>query len=1257
MSSLKSKLSNLVVVSRRDTSIFTTVNNNHISIVNWVEKNQLKNFFNGSSLSIEFNLNVDFARIENILLKTKNNDELNEVLDYLQAPISKALKNKLMQDFSSFKDELISYVLNYLENIKSKLLQIQRKAKDILKDKGTWNLYLTRYFLKGVTPYRKQVINSPLVLYPVEITSENGKLILTKTNEENEMNEKLIVFLQRDIGKQKKTISDFKTTNNVSNIKRSLEEIIESEIQVSNKGKMDFVAETSNDIANTYNDLYIEDRICLGIYEPSGGKLKEDLEVILNAESHLDIFNKIPTVTIDQIHNSELNSEPILQIDKLDLYQRHAVRASLTDNTIIQGPPGTGKSEVISNIIANLLFFQKDVMMVSEKVAALDVLKKRLKALSVFMLVMYKNDKIEFYDSIVELANFIGNSWIHNKKNIEHDNVPIWKNIKALKDFKKSIKRYDEFVNFKYANLSYIDFINELKSIGGIQALKSVDESGILNIFQDYCNQFNLEIQEFLNFLNDYCDFIDKYELNNKQKYDLFLNSVYELKKYFDNFSINLDDDFSIENIVNNSDELHQYLSSKLGYQKVLKHNPFKFYNDVNLFKEIKRDCIGLINNRFFEEFDDYVGSIKAFLNVFDLAKTSHKKFIFDTFVKELKIVNKKPSSKMFYSKKLSKNDYLVLGYMKKIDDLKLDEYSDFQFIIENQEMFNPLGILYFFNKNIFDRKFFEFISKNFHILNLDLYLLNKNFNVDHLLFNKLLELNKIKHIFDSHFPEFTDDKLFQEIIDESKSIMWKNYDSYIAEVVRNNLIEKLSKLSSHDKQFVQKAINVASSKRRPPIFKYIQEYHLALKQLFPIWIARPDQVSLFVPLRRSYFEYGIYDEASQMFLERAYPLLFRSNINIVAGDDKQLKPSSFFLTRNEDEEDNDYELDDLDTEVSLLDRAQATSWNQIMLQNHYRSDSKELIEFSSTYIYDGKLNYATKNNFSNFSALEVVNSNGYFDDGKNKEEASDVISILEKYIDRYKTILVITFNANQATYINSLLMNNKINNKKVIDKYLSGQIDVINIENVQGNEADLVVLSICYGKKNDNDKIRANFGPIIQSGGKNRLNVAITRAKSKMIVVKSLTAGDISETKNENLETFKKFIAFLDKYEKVNYSKTKVDIPPFDNPFKNELFEYIDKYVSKQGLKVLANFNIGNKNIDIVIMDKNYKKVLLGIQTNNWIYHYGSLKTLKDIENQYFLESRDYKMFRVFEHEWCINKRNVLEKILYALKASLEFN
>ncbi|MDE7088017.1 MAG: DUF4011 domain-containing protein, partial [Malacoplasma sp.] len=403
-------------------------------------------------------------------------EEFLKICENISFSLPPSKLNLLNANFKKNKDEVISLVLKYLSNLKTKFLSLQRSALQILKNSGSWNLYLTRYFLKGLTPVKFQSIKAPIILIQVEIVEEHGNLFIRK-KEEKELNQKLVVFLQRETGKNDKLISEYeKTTKDVVELKKDLEEILNLEFPIIKKNEdLRFVKETSTNVANNFKELFIEDSVCLGIFEPGGGSLKNDLEHIISSNSYKDIFESPPKTSIEQIKDEETNDFPIIQIDKLDVYQRYAVRSSLKDNTVIFGPPGTGKSEVISNIIANVLFNSKDVMMVSEKAAALEVLKKRLKSLSIFMLLIYDvNNKKEFFDSIQNLAKFIGNSWLVDNGNIYKDEIKeekIRDTLLEAKNFKNLIHKFEELKKFKHNNQTYIDFLNDVIKIGNFKTL------------------------------------------------------------------------------------------------------------------------------------------------------------------------------------------------------------------------------------------------------------------------------------------------------------------------------------------------------------------------------------------------------------------------------------------------------------------------------------------------------------------------------------------------------------------------------------------------------------------------------------------------------------------------------------------------------------------------------------------------------------------------------------------------------------------
>jgi superfamily I DNA and/or RNA helicase len=200
-------------------------------------------------------------------------------------------------------------------------------------------------------------------------------------------------------------------------------------------------------------------------------------------------------------------------------------------------------------------------------------------------------------------------------------------------------------------------------------------------------------------------------------------------------------------------------------------------------------------------------------------------------------------------------------------------------------------------------------------------------------------------------------------------------------------------------------------------------------------------------------------------------------------------------------------------------------------LNNHYRSVSEQLIYFSSRYFYNDELICISKNGIFK-KTIDVYQENGIYDreNGINEAEAHRVIQCLLQSFEQYHSVIVVTFNIKQAEYIQGLASANAD-----LRQHLENlSLKVRSLENVQGDEADLVIISATFGK-DKNNKFLQNFGPINQDGGKNRINVMVSRAKEKMIVIKSFLSSDITNDNNENALIFKNFISYVEQLQDGN--------------------------------------------------------------------------------------------------------------------------
>ena len=155
MNNLKGKASTLISVSRRDSSVFTPLNSYHLAIGNLINKNEFLKFFESKETTLKVNLFSDSTinEIRNQLLNTNNYKNFLTILNQFGINVSTSKLKKLSEEFNAeLKLEIIDNALNFAKTFNQKLMALNRKANEICKNKGTWNLFLTRFFLKGVTP-------------------------------------------------------------------------------------------------------------------------------------------------------------------------------------------------------------------------------------------------------------------------------------------------------------------------------------------------------------------------------------------------------------------------------------------------------------------------------------------------------------------------------------------------------------------------------------------------------------------------------------------------------------------------------------------------------------------------------------------------------------------------------------------------------------------------------------------------------------------------------------------------------------------------------------------------------------------------------------------------------------------------------------------------------------------------------------------------------------------------------------------------
>ncbi len=313
----------------------------------------------------------------------------------------------------------------------------------------------------------------------------------------------------------------------------------------------------------------------------------------------------------------------------------------------------------------------------------------------------------------------------------------------------------------------------------------------------------------------------------------------------------------------------------------------------------------------------------------------------------------------------------------------------------------------------------------------------------------------------------------------------------------------------------------LTKKKRIWPVRRLLAEFDSEVFRLLPCWLASPESVSAIFPLREM-FDLVIFDEASQCFTERSIPAIYRGRQLVVAGDDKQLKPNDLYRIRWQDEE------EEPDLEVDSLLKLTNRYLMQLPLKSHYRSKALELVDFSNQHFYDGQLTLLpTADNFSlSEPPITYHKVNGEWKDNMNEVEASEIVDLVIAHTKNSpeKEIGVVCFNAPQQMLILDLLEAAFASRKLSIPESLI----VKNIENVQGDEKDIIIFSIGYAP-DKNGRFHFQFGSLNQAGGENRLNVAVTRAREKVIVVTSIYPDQllVDDSKNEGPKLLKQYLQY----------------------------------------------------------------------------------------------------------------------------------
>ena len=1222
----------LIEISGKNRSIYSKSGNSKIScdLGDFFSSSEsefysfIKNLWNNSDKSLPL---FTEDTIKNLYFASGFEEKLKKDSKYIELckKSESSAKRYLTEQRNAQINKIIDSKINSLTKLKKEIV-------DIARETGRYELYVGYPFVQGNIG-KDTTINAPLILFPVKINLVDDKTVNVELIKDMPvtLNKALVLAYAKE---KKVNIDDLNMEfyNGLNKTFKNIEEVISflKKYHININSDVNKLSSFDYGNSNLNGDLHLVNHCVLGRYSLSNSIYLDYNELEKKKASTNKVIDElIYSKSYNDKKNKDVNS--LYTIHDLDFTQEKAIeKINKEGNMVIYGPPGTGKSQTIVNVISDALARKKRVLIISQKKAALDVVYNRLGKI--------KNKAMMIVDPEREKESFYKRCQNAHKNIVSYDSS---NDINVHNEYQEKIdKEYDELRKIFSVLYTPCEF--------GISLEKMYEQSSQISK-----NSYDYKIYEELVKRNDLLNI--KYEelsktlenINQNNRYALYYKykDMKEKNAIIDHLKNDIDV-YTVDNAINKVD---------------------KMLNDKNLgFDTTKYPYCHYLIAEYINCIDKKNIDIKSIVRY--IAKQNHKNgaFSLSSFEKELEVEFNKALVEIenvvnecyFFKDILSQKGYIFAigavlnGNYSMLKNIKagLSAYTNLRDIkVELSNLGEKEENILNFAMNFSDNQArYNQIIENFMPIRMYIEIVKEEQNKREDL-AKIMSFNSIK----------------SNILALKKK--QEEVSSTIATYSFNNDYLKKFGSEKKNKDFLYQ---ISKQQNAWPIRKFMSEYEDLMLDLYPCFLMSPETASQILPLEKDMFDLVLFDEASQVFIENTLPIMYRAKNVVVAGDSKQLRPSSTFMKRYTGA-DYDDEIDptiDANLEVeSLLDlatsRLQGTNLNY-----HYRSKYEELIDFSNNYFYDGNLEVvpnlagSKKNN-----AIKRIKVDGRWVNRRNEVEANSVVQLLKTALYKRKnneSIGIIAFNSEQANAIEDEIQKECKRDSKFADAVLKEQnrfdgnedvsLFVKNLENVQGDERDIIILSVGYAY-NDTGRLLANFGSLSVEGGENRLNVAISRAKSKTFVVTSIEPEDlkVENSKNEGPKVLKKYLTYVravsdNKREQaricLNNKEESMDI---NITSKDVIAKEIKESLEELGYKVNVKIGNTNRKIDLAVYDKELDRYILGIDCINKDYKSFDQMIESKIYHVGFLQSRGWKIYPVWTRDWWLNKNKIINNIV----------
>lgn len=1243
------------------------------------------------------------------------------------------------------------------ETLDKALRRIDDQARSIVEEQGVNALYLALGMLHYVESRDSEVVfKAPLILVPVELERVSAKegYRIKATDEEVIVNPSLVEYLQQ--------------THLIS-----LPELPDSSVISDDYDLKVFFEQTTQSITNQPK-WKVTNEIYLGLFSFQKLVMYKDLEKntkligahrifqqMINKEgpTFIGLPDGIRELPLDQ----HFTPENCMQVVDADSSQLRAI-ATVSQNydLVLEGPPGTGKSQTITNLIAQALSTGKSVLFVAEKMAALDVVHRRLcgVGLGEFCLELHST-KANKRSVMQELRNSLESSLVRMPANetgtqrladvrnqLSQYVTAVHEPYGALQvspfriygEFDKVLNAPKILLHADISNVSAANLADILREIADLTVaaafIGSPQKHPWRNTTKTYYSQFVLdEIKE------TGMEIISKIEelLFEAEKLESVLGLPH-LKRLADietagavaatiacspgapfevlvseawnnpppqaleliktgrrtlSLRQRIEQNFSQEIFDRDPSEEVKYIEMKLA-------GNFSFLAFLaGRYRAIRRRWLGLRLPSFQGSFAEQVDEMKLVSDYLGYreALISQKQLATDLFGDCWQGESSDWTALEHYVSWVLefRQLYISQGLKEQAIATATTNAPDVTFVqilrqktVDLKESLKKFSLLVGWSEGyLVDWEVANISSRVAEIVNnltlaqrwasfeLVKQKIENGFAKEILdwVWNETIPMSKLSASFRRAFyqrwlstvveerPELKD---FNSLSHEQRIKEFQELDERVLRQNRSNLIGKRRdglqqrlQVDSIKQQMLTLRRELMKQRKIMPLrilMKNCLEIILAIK---PCFMMSPQTVAQLLDGQKAQFDLILFDEASQLPTEDAVGAIIRGKQLVVVGDPKQLPPTNFFAVASGQvnyEKDEDGQPIFQDSE-SVLEDVQSSGVPSSRLKWHYRSAHESLITFSNVSFYDADLYTFPSNETEAYDSglqFQFIENGIYEGKGLNQIEARKVADAVVGHAKRNPeiTLGVGTFNLRQQIAIQDeleLRRREDLSLEPFFGRTKSEPFFVKNLENIQGDERDVIFLSVTYAKARDG-KLRYNFGPLNNENGWRRLNVLTTRARKQMRVFSSIKSSDIhvEDTASKGARLLRDFLRYAE--HRLLDSPTISAASDTESPFEREVFLEL----TQRGISLEPQVGVSGYKIDFGVYDSEITKhFICGIECDGVAYHSSETARDRDRLRQQVLERRGWEIHRIWSTDWFKDREGQIERITGLIQQS----